>query len=67
MENRATENWQKRDVLEKILDSWLALPELRLGQLLQNAIGNAELFYIEDYDLVNDVVSFKKSFEKAPQ
>lgn len=46
---RALTDEQKRDVIERLYQIWLHHSELRLGQLL--SIG--DLYYIEDFDLVN--------------
>lgn len=49
---RAVTPEQKRAIVEAILAAWLVLPELRLGQLLVNAMPapneHMRLFYAED-------------------
>jgi len=62
MKNRAVEEWEKKDVMEKILNMWLKTPHLRLGQLIENAIRNQGLSHIEDYDLVNEINAFHKAY-----
>jgi hypothetical protein len=66
MKNRATEEWQKRDVMEKILAVWLENPSLRLGQLIVNAMGadDPDIYSTEDYDLVDSVYAFSERYNK---
>ena len=35
-----------------IMLAWMRCGDLRLGQLLVNAVGNRDLFYVEDKELV---------------
>ena len=63
VEGRATLDHQKKEVIQKILHVWLTTPQLRLGQLLVNAMqdhdnGHFNLFNIEDYDLMDLVLEF---------
>jgi hypothetical protein len=37
---------------------WQAYPDLRLGQLLVNAVGVERLFYIEDDDLMHALTEY---------
>ncbi len=61
MKNRANEDWQKRDVMEKILKVWMENPSLRLSQLIVNSIDiDTNLFIVEDYDLVEKVFAFSE-------
>lgn len=65
LEKRATEDWQKRDVMEKILKVWIENPSLRLSQLLINSIDvDTNLYIVEDYDLVDKVYAFDKKYNK---
>lgn len=53
----------KKMMLQAILNSWVRCPELRLGQLIVNAIRasettNTPLFYIEDHDLESMIIDF---------
>lgn len=50
---RAIQDWEKKDVMEKILHIWKKNPHLRLGQLLTNACPN--LFYAEDYEVIENL------------
>ncbi len=55
---RATTKIQKREVIERLLDVWLSVPELRLGQLIDTGVpcgDKRDLFYIEDYDLLHEI------------
>lgn len=66
---RALEEWQKRDVMEKILAFWLENPQLRLGQLISNAMkkDDPDPFYVEDYDLVDKIAAFSERYnQKIP-
>ena len=49
---RASDHDAKRLVCEMLLAAWQNQPELRLGQLLVNALGDVDLFYVDDFDLV---------------
>ena len=49
---RATETWQKRILIEALFAAWVANPELRLGQLIVNAVtGARDVFSVEDMEL----------------
>lgn len=56
MKKRAITEEQKREIIEAIYQIWISGNNhyLRLGQMLEIAKGNIsnDLFYIEDYDLV---------------
>lgn len=54
MTDRAVTEKQKREVLEELLLHWLQKPELRLGQMISNAVAG-DPFYIEDYDLIRRI------------
>ncbi len=62
VEGRATLDLQKKEVISKILNVWLSNPNLRLGQLLVNAMSDpsikTDIFFIEDYDLLKLVEEF---------
>jgi hypothetical protein len=54
---------QKRAVLERLLAAWLRAPELRLGQLIDNAVRAKtgclpDLFDVEDEQLAELVEAF---------
>jgi hypothetical protein len=60
-ERRAVTTEQKRQVVEALLEDWLLVPDLRLGQLIDNAkhgLKQEDLYYIEDFDLVDTVRRF---------
>jgi hypothetical protein len=65
--NRAKTDDQKRECLEKILEVWKKFPELRLGQLLVNAINthSPQVFYIEDVKLSEKVVQYGEKWESS--
>lgn len=51
-QGRAVGEHAKRVVLDRILRVWLQEPDLRLGQLITNAMVHTDgLFYVEDEDL----------------
>lgn len=55
MKGRALTPEKKRAVIEQLYATWLALPQLRLGQLIDNAVhlyGQTDLFNTEDEELV---------------
>lgn len=66
MKDRAITEEQKKEVLEKIFQFWIKYPEMRLGQLIENARlyidEGKDLFYIEDYALIEILDQFVKSF-----
>lgn len=54
-DGRADTDEKKRAVVDAVLAAWLAVPDLRLGQLLVNAMPapneHMRLFYAEDCDI----------------
>jgi hypothetical protein len=63
--NRANNATQKRDVMERLLKVWEAMPELRFGQLLLN-VEHDGLFTIEDFDLVEQAEILQHKRGKKP-
>lgn len=64
MEKRANTNEQKKEILEHLLEIWVKVPELRLGQLLGNvyhAPSGGDPYYVEDYDLIHEIEEFYQS------
>ena len=60
---------QKIMMIDAICQSWIKRPDLRLGQLIVNAIrasetANVPLFYIEDDKLESAIVEFACKDEK---
>ena len=60
---------QKSMMIETIFQAWIKCPDLRLGQLIVNAIrasetANVPLFYIEDDKLESAIVEFACKDEK---
>ena len=46
-------------VIERLLNEWERVPELRLGQLISNVIDSeVELFYMDDEDLIRHIKEF---------
>lgn len=70
IKDRAQTDEQKRECVELILEYWKQFPDMRLGQLIENAIVNhaypmalklklsPALFYIEDYKLIAQLKEF---------
>jgi hypothetical protein len=53
LDRRALTPEQKKQVLDDVLEVWLKKPELRLGQLIFNAISSRKnIYYVEDLDIV---------------
>jgi hypothetical protein len=59
MTDRAITEAQKREVIEQLLKLWEQAPELRLGQMISNAVAG-DPFYIEDYDLIRRIEANNK-------
>jgi len=45
-------------ILMRIAHAWMRQPDLRLGQLLTNAMASGNLFYVEDEDLAEKVEEY---------
>ena len=62
MSLRAKDTWQKELCIKQILSAWKENPDLRLGQLIMNAIDpkGPDLFYLEDMDLATVVMNYGK-------
>jgi len=54
MHLRAITNQKKREVLDRLYNAWISVPEFRLGQMLHNKFED-RLFYIEDYELIEEL------------
>ena len=52
---RALTPKMKRAVVERLLLAWEQVPEQRLGQLIDNAFGNRDMFHVEDFDFIEHV------------
>lgn len=55
---RAESKENKKEIIKRILDIWVDLDCLRLGQLLDDALVQSDLFFIEDYDLIEKLEKF---------
>lgn len=51
--NRACSTEQKKEIIDRLLLIWIEHEHLRLGQLIENAFIDQNLYNIEDYDLIN--------------
>lgn len=61
-EGRAATDTQKHDRLLEISQAWSEVPTQRLGQLIVNAIGDRDLFYVEDEDLTVLLLKFAAKY-----
>lgn len=61
---RAETYEQKRAIMEKVLSYWAQYPNLRLGQLIQDAVDvrGGSVFYVEDEKLVELLKAFSQAF-----
>lgn len=67
VKGRAYNRADKEKIVKELLDYW-SLPgnkEMRLGQLIVNAIGMEKIFYIEDENLISIIKDFTKAKEKG--
>jgi hypothetical protein len=67
---RAHTAGEKRVIIERLYVAWLRAPELRLGQLLDNAVagdGRLTLFNVEDEPLVTITEWWIEKHVKAPK
>ncbi len=48
------------DFVDKLVHAWIRYPDLRLGQLISNALHGCgtDLFYMEDEDLIKRVIKY---------
>lgn len=62
---RAVTPEQKKDATDRILNAWLDVPNLRLGQFIENARSfyrnSAPMFYVEDMDLVDILETYARA------
>ena len=64
---------EKRAVIEKLYAAWIAMPELRLGQLITNAVlpgsgeATAPLYFIEDTIIGGVVDKFAADHGRKPR
>lgn len=56
-------------VVNDIMHEWEKYPDLRLGQLISNAMNGSgvDLFYIEDEELVKAIKKYVKEIKWTPQ
>lgn len=68
MENPMQKTKEHRDkILEELAGYWKKFPDLRLGQLIQNAVDNAETntIYVEDTRLIEVLAYYEASLHKT--
>lgn len=58
MKGRAETPEDKKRIMGKIQNAWLANPHLRLGQLMSNATHEVDLFSIEDESLADRLLKY---------
>jgi hypothetical protein len=65
LENRATTDEKKREIIEKLYAAWVAHPEQRLCQLISNVTDryffDLQDFYVEDEPLGRALVDYAKT------
>jgi hypothetical protein len=54
----------RKDCLRDLELVWAQFPELRLGQLIENAAHETPIFYIEDGELVKRLYEFLNEHRK---
>ena len=66
MGKRANTPEEKKEVIDRLYDAWLLVPELRLGQLLEcvKPQNLDDLFNIEDFTLIEETEKFIKKHGK---
>ncbi len=60
MKDRANTSKEKAAIILRLGVLWGRNPELRLGQLINNCVENEEIYYIEDFDLIEKL---EKAYE----
>lgn len=51
----------RQKILDRVFSVWCENPDMRLGQLLLNALGTnggIDLFYVEDYELAASLEAY---------
>lgn len=67
MKKRAKTPAQKKEVLDRILQIWIANPSLRLGQMISIALPDGgDPFYVEDYALIEKLEN-SRYLNKVPK
>jgi len=63
-DSRGRESVSKRKghdrALAELTRAAATFPELRIGQLIMNATGKMDIFYVRDEDLARDLVKFRE-------
>lgn len=58
----------KQVILERLLQVWMVYPELRLGQLLSNAVyKDDDLFYISNNKLLDRLQELAEKYGSEPE
>ena len=55
---------ERREFIERLYSIWTKNPELRLGQLIYNAIGERDFFYDTDGFFMGMIEDFYEEIEK---
>lgn len=58
VKGRAETNDEKCRVVLRLLAAWQKEPKLRLGQLIHNATNGRDIFYDEDFPLVEQLEDY---------
>lgn len=56
--DRAVSLSQKLDVLDRLYKLWVAHPQMRFMQVLTNALGTSDMYYMEDFTLIRLLEEF---------
>ena len=54
-------------VIQALYEAHKAFPAMRFGQILSNAMGDASLFYTEDYSMVDLLNRYMRGLPKGKQ
>lgn len=57
---RASTHLERRAIIDRIHAAWCAMPHQRLGQLIENACRDKNIFYTEDTTLAELCEAFVK-------
>jgi hypothetical protein len=61
VDGRAHEPYMKKEILDRVFLVWEENPDMRLGQLILNALGDHprnDLYYMEDFNLIGTIEEY---------
>lgn len=59
LSDRALTPEQKKEITDRLLAAWLRTPELRLGQLIFVVTGGRDIFFDEDFSLLEEIETWE--------